>query len=733
MKNVYIFYLSFVLTILLPTLAIGQITVFSDDFESYTAGQQISCQAPTIWKTWSNAPCNATEDAYISSMYSFSGSNSVVIQQYNDIVKEIGTPINSGIAEINFQIFIPSGKSGYFNTLTNFAPPSYAWAMQVFLNSNGAGTIDAQGANSASFTFPHNQWFPVKIVADLTADSGKFFLNGNLIRRWQWSKGTFGSSNDKRLDGNDFFGYVATDEMYIDDYNIIQITTGNNANIFRSTLTGGDWNSPSTWVNNSIPGSNQEVEIVAGATVYLSSNIIERNRNTIINGTLICGNYNLSGTGGFILGGGANLQIGSSNGITSSGTSGNIQMSGSRNFSPYANYIYNGSSSQVTGNGLPSTVKSLTINNSSGVTLSSNLTVSSLILNSGNLVTGSNSISVGSSKTNLGILNSTSGKIIGNLNRWLSNTSTNVFPVGPTQTEYTPVILSNIVGSGSFTISAVDGIHPNATGTDYLQMYWKLTNGGITSADVEFHYLDSDVVGDEESYELYKFNGSWIPVSPFDLNTTTNIASVSGVTSFSDWTLGIDNPLPVELTSFAASVINGKVKLIWSTSTEINNYGFDVERNLLMNGKSSENWTKIGFVAGNGNSNSSKYYSFIDNQVDNGKYSYRLKQIDSDGQFEYTPQVEVDLGLPKDFTLHQNYPNPFNPTTTIKFSLPEAANVRIKVFNLLGEEVQTIIDEHKEAGTYSVNFEAKDLNSGIYLYRIDTGNQVQTRKMTLLK
>src|SRR5690606_39177656 len=170
-------------------------------------------------------------------------------------------------------------------------------------------------------------------------------------------------------------------------------------------------------------------------------------------------------------------------------------------------------------------VKSLTINNSSGVTLSSNLTVSSLILNSGNLVTGSNSISVGSSKNNLGILNSTSGKIIGNLNRWLSNTSTNVFPVGPTPTEYTPVILSNIVGSGSFTISAVDGIHPNATGTDYLQMYWKLSNGGITSADVEFHYLDSDVVGDEESYELYKFNGSWIPVSPFDLNTTTNIAS----------------------------------------------------------------------------------------------------------------------------------------------------------------------------------------------------------------
>lgn len=733
MKKVYIFYLSFVLAIFLSTLAIGQVTVFSDDFEDYIAGQQLSCQAVTVWKTWSNLPCNPTEDAYISNLFSLSGSNSIIIKQNNDIVREIGTPINSGIAEINFQVFIPTGKSGYFNTLTNFAPPTYAWAMQVFLNSNGTGTIDAQGANSASFTFPQNQWFRIKIIADLTADSGKFFLDGNLIRRWQWSKGTFGSSNDKRLDGTDFYGYVATDEMYVDDYYIIHTTTGNANNVFRSTLTGGDWNLPSTWVNNSVPGSNREVEIVSGATVYLSSNITNRNRNTIINGTLICGNYSIAGSGNFVLGGGATLQIGSADGITSSGTLGNIQMSGSRNYSPYANYIYNGTSSQVTGTGLPSPINSLIINNTFGVTLNSNVTVSNLSLNSGNLVTASNSISVGTSISNIGLLSSSNGKVLGNLNRWLSNASTNVFPVGPTASEFTPVVLSNIIGSGSFSISAVDGIHPNANGTDYLQMYWKLTNGGISSADVEFHYLDSDVVGDEESYELYKYNGNWIPIAPFNLNTITNIASVSGVTAFSDWTLGIDNPLPVELTSFTASIINNKVKLNWSTATEINNFGFDVERSLMLNGNPTNEWIKIGFVNGNGNSNSNKYYSYIDDHINAGKYSYRLKQIDNDGQFEYSSNVNIDLGLPKEFTLNQNYPNPFNPSTTINFSLPAASFVRLKVFNLLGEEVRTIIDDFKEAGTYSVNFEASDLNSGIYLYRMEAGSYIQTRKMTLIK
>ncbi len=731
MRELYIFCLSLTISFLTTTNIKGQVVVFDDNFDNYIAGEQLSCQAPTIWKTWTNSPCNTTEDPFVSNSYSFSSPNSVLIVQKNDIVHEIGTPISSGIAEINFQVFIPTGKAGYFNTLANFDPPNnYAWAMQVFLNSPGTGTLDAAGQNSATFSYPQNKWFPVKVVADLTADVGEFWINGTKIHSWQWSKGTFGTSNDKRLDGTDFYGYSTSDEMYIDDYNITHIPYTTKIS---STTTGGNWKDRSTWVGGKIPAQNQSVEIVNGATVTLTSNITNRNKSTIINGNLVCGNYILSGSGDFILAGGGTLQIGSANGISTSGSTGNIQMTGTRTFNQYANYVYNGSVAQVTGNGLPSSVNSLTINNAAGVTLYNNITVSgTLNLNNGNLFTNSNNLSLGTSVTNLGVLNSSAGSVIGNFNRWISDSiATVLFPVSTSPGKYTPVTLTNVVGSGTFLVNAVNGIHPNTPSADYLQMYWKLTNGGITSADITFHYLQADVVGDEASYELYKYNGSWIPIAPITLDIETNTASVNGVTSFSDWTLGIENPLPVELTSFSATTIGSKVKLSWNTATEINNYGFEIERSALSAERQA--WEKIGFVNGNGNSNSPKSYSFLDNNVTTGKYLYRLKQIDNDGQFEYSKTVEVNFNAPKKFELSQNYPNPFNPTTTISYNIPEASNVKLTIYNLLGQEIKTLVNGFKEAGVHTVNFNASELNSGLYIYKLQAGSYTQTRKMTLIK
>jgi len=191
--------------------------------------------------------------------------------------------------------------------------------------------------------------------------------------------------------------------------------------------------------------------------------------------------------------------------------------------------------------------------------------------------------------------------------------------------------------------------------------------------------------------------------------------------------------LPVELSSFSASIKNSKVKLNWETITEINNYGFEVERMSNVNGQTSEVWEQIGFVNGNGNSNSPKNYSFVDDKVTSGKYSYRLKQIDNDGQFEYSKEIEVDFGAPKKFELSQNYPNPFNPTTTIKFNIPEAGNVKLTLFNVLGQELKTIVNEFKESGVHTINFNAENLTSGFYVYRLEAGNFVRIRKMTLIK
>ncbi len=192
-------------------------------------------------------------------------------------------------------------------------------------------------------------------------------------------------------------------------------------------------------------------------------------------------------------------------------------------------------------------------------------------------------------------------------------------------------------------------------------------------------------------------------------------------------------PLPVELTSFSAVVVGSNVKLIWNTATEVNNYGFEIEREVGNRQSAVSKWEMIGFVEGHGNSNSPKEYSFIDDKVVSGKYSYRLKQIDNDGAFEYSKIIEIDVDAPSKFELSQNYPNPFNPSTTIKFSLPVTSNVKLSVFNILGEEVKILVNEAIEAGVHIINFNASQLSSGMYIYRIQAGNFVEIKKMVFLK
>ncbi len=202
-----------------------------------------------------------------------------------------------------------------------------------------------------------------------------------------------------------------------------------------------------------------------------------------------------------------------------------------------------------------------------------------------------------------------------------------------------------------------------------------------------------------------------------------------GTTSADAWIdLGAEGIVPVELTSFAASVGGNSVTLNWATATETNNSGFEIERK-----SSSTSWQKIAFIQGNGTTTQPKSYSYSDRNLNEGKYSFRLKQMDYDGTFEYSKVVNAEIASVDKFELAQNYPNPFNPITTIKFSLPAAGNVKLAVYNLLGQEVQTLVNGYKEAGTHTVDFEATNLNSGIYLYKIETSTYTQTRKMTLLK
>jgi hypothetical protein len=200
----------------------------------------------------------------------------------------------------------------------------------------------------------------------------------------------------------------------------------------------------------------------------------------------------------------------------------------------------------------------------------------------------------------------------------------------------------------------------------------------------------------------------------------TGFPAISGLSFFP----GI---VPVELTSFAASVNESEVLLSWATATELNNNGFDIERN------SGNGFEAIGFVPGFGTTTEAHSYSFADSDVPADTYTYRLKQVDFDGTFEYSDEIEVEVIAPIEFALRQNYPNPFNPSTQITYQLAQSSNVVLKVYNLLGKEIAVLVDEHKEAGVYKVNFDASNLPSGVYLYKIETAGLIKTKKMMLMK
>jgi hypothetical protein len=217
-------------------------------------------------------------------------------------------------------------------------------------------------------------------------------------------------------------------------------------------------------------------------------------------------------------------------------------------------------------------------------------------------------------------------------------------------------------------------------------------------------------------------------------------------------TSSADIPVPVEVAVFTASIQNTAVHLKWRTSSEVNNYGFEIERRWCGEGEKggdgdwekrgngeTENrgngeWEKIGFVEGHGTTNAPKDYAFVDSKISvAGKYWYRLKQIDRDGGFRYSPAIEVGVEKPQRYELSQNYPNPFNPSTTIRFAVPEESFVTLTVHNVLEQTIKTFVNERKPAGFYEMVFDASELPSGIYFYRLEAGSFQDVKTMVMVK
>jgi len=210
---------------------------------------------------------------------------------------------------------------------------------------------------------------------------------------------------------------------------------------------------------------------------------------------------------------------------------------------------------------------------------------------------------------------------------------------------------------------------------------------------------------------------------------TTQAVAFKTMEKLTSANAGAGTPLPVELAGFTATVNHNDVALSWTTATEMNNYGFDIERSAQ-----SAAWVKIGFVAGSGTTNAPKEYVFADKDIPQGTYSYRLKQIDRDGMFHYSQVVDVNInGVPLKFGLAQNFPNPFNPSTKISYQIPVDGFVSIKVYDVIGREVASLVNEHKKAGSYDVTFDGSRLSSGVYLCKMSAAAYSRITKMIIAK
>jgi len=287
----------------------------------------------------------------------------------------------------------------------------------------------------------------------------------------------------------------------------------------------------------------------------------------------------------------------------------------------------------------------------------------------------------------------------------------------------------------------------NYSGGFYFDMTVTEPNSGIVSMNITYIFSSdtyaSDVPASWTDVGTVRFN---IVNSGNNPNLVFRTSGLSPTTIYkiSGSTLTLltagdlypnNDPMPVELTDFSAGTINNEVELTWQTQTETNNYGFEIERTSEGKNITKEgNWQRIGFVKGNGTSNIKREYKFADNTItSSGKYYYRLKQIDNDGKYEYTNEVSVSINRAEKFELSQNYPNPFNPETKIKYSVPKASHINLSVYNMLGELVAVLEDSFVEEGFYQTEFNASNLSSGIYIYRLVSDDRNIVRKMNLLK
>ncbi|MBN8568645.1 MAG: T9SS type A sorting domain-containing protein [Ignavibacteria bacterium] len=425
---------------------------------------------------------------------------------------------------------------------------------------------------------------------------------------------------------------------------------------------------------------------------------------------------------------------------------------------------------------VPSSVTALnnfTYNNSSLVTADANLTISGTFTlgTSGFILDmGANTLEIGTSTASIGAISRVgSGSVRGIIKRWTNTaTSSLLFPLNNNATDYVGATVNFSVnpttggsltarytstGSGLFPLGP-NGIdryidfsaqHPGMNLINLSPQFWTISDADGLAGFTYGLSLEANNMGINTSGNNYQYTAivkrntgggnTWAWSNSNHVTTggsgSNPIPQCQGYTSFSDFAIGgnQDNLLPVELSNFTSAIAGRDLILSWSTGTETNNSGFDIERK-----STTGNWSKIGNVAGHGTVNTPNSYTYTDRNLSSGKYNYRLKQIDFNGNYKYYElSNEVIIGTPSKYVLTQNFPNPFNPSTSISYEIPATNFVSLKIYDMMGKEVANLVNGTQEAGFYTVKFDASKLASGVYFYKLQANDFTATKKLMLMK
>jgi hypothetical protein len=293
----------------------------------------------------------------------------------------------------------------------------------------------------------------------------------------------------------------------------------------------------------------------------------------------------------------------------------------------------------------------------------------------------------------------------------------------------------------SIKVTLVNSHHPNAPRS--VNRYYSIVPIGTGICDLTFYYEESELDNQiENNLKVWKYNnGFWTKYIPSNINADSNLVKITEVTSFSDWVLSNaegDASLPIELVSFNAIPIDKQVNLEWITESEVENLGFNIYRtvgdSLLLPLDSLYRKINFEIIRGAGTSSQKHEYCFIDRRIECGMtYWYKLESVNYCGTLNFSDPISAEFKLPNNYSFSQNYPNPLNTNTKICYQLPKPSTVKINIYDISGILVEILVNEQKNAGYYTVNWNARNKSSGLYFIRIEAGEFSSVKKCLVIK